>query len=157
MQFTKLLLFIIIIFIEILFTGSHEQYYISMKFANAYKFTIHKNITVNYYNFYWNIVYWVTRTVLYIYWFTNVYLRWSCRTFIFRVQKMSCYVYQRYYIRTSHHTLYSIHTHTHTHSCPSNSFIISIIHLFLLHQFIYILYTSNSFTIQYFSNTSMIH
>ena len=39
---------------------------------------------------------------------------------------MSCYVYQRYYIRTSHHTLYSIHTHTHTHSCPSNSFIISI-------------------------------
>ena len=43
---------------------------------------------------------------------------------------MSCYVYQRYYIRTSHHTLYSIHTHTHTHThthpCPSNSFIISI-------------------------------
>ena len=119
LQFIKILLLIIIIFIEILFTGSHEQYYIS---TDSLMCTYADHVGPS----------------------SSEYRKWVV---MFIKDIISGFLI----------IPYTVFTHTHIHSCPSNSFIISIIHLFLLHQFIYILYTSNSFTIQYFSNTSMIH
>jgi len=84
-----------------------------------HKFAVHKTIIVHYYNFYWNIVYWATRIVLYIYWnslmctyadHVGPHLQ-STENELLCLSKILYQDFSPYLIQYSH-----THTHTHTHT-----------------------------------------
>ena len=70
-----------------------------------------------------------TNSIIYLLKFTNVYLRWSCRTSSSEYRKWVVMFIKDIIsgLLTIPYTVFThTHTHIHTHSCPSNSFIISI-------------------------------